>query len=61
MLATFSHVIPALLWIAYMVLIGYAFVSMSRQAKTWRKRVLLALAALVSVLLASYYVATRIH
>ena len=44
-----------------MALIGYAFVSMSRQANTWRKRVLVTLAALGSVVLATYYLATHSH
>jgi hypothetical protein len=51
----------ALLWIAYILLIGYGFASLSLDARTWRRRVLLGLAALLAVLVATYYLATHTH
>lgn len=53
--------LPALLWLAYMALIGYAFVTMSLKARTWAMRVALAVTALLAVLLATYYAATHLH
>lgn len=49
----------ALLWIVYMLLIGYGFVSMSREKPSWGRRVLLALAAIGAAVLATQYLATR--
>jgi len=51
--------IQALLWVVYMVLIGYGFVSMSREKPSWSRRALLALGALGAAVLATYYLATR--
>jgi len=51
--------IRALLWIVYMLLIGYGLVSMGREKPSWGRRALLALAALGAAVLATYYLATR--
>jgi len=51
--------IRALLWIVYMLLIGYGFVSMSREKPSWGRRGLLALVALGLAVLATYCLAAR--
>lgn len=42
-----------------MALIGYAFVSISLEKPSWRRRLLLAGAAGAAVVLATYYLATH--
>ena len=51
--------IRALIWLLYLLLIGYAFVSMSLAARFWGRRLALALAASAAIVLATYYLATH--